>query len=90
MDDLAADFINKNIKIDNPATSRGATDWLQNKIDNAENNIKQNDPRTASGKGLVGATTASTNLHIPIHMLENLKVLMMKSALQVFVDLMNY
>jgi hypothetical protein len=66
-----SNFINKNIKIDNPATSRGATDWLQNKIEDAEISMKRNDSRTASGKGLVGATTARANIDIPISMLQN-------------------
>jgi len=66
-------FINQNVKIDNPATSRGATDWLQNKVKHAETSMNQNDPRTSSGKGLVGSTTAWSEMNVPTQMLENLQ-----------------
>ena len=73
MVDQAANFIDQNIEFDNPATSRGDTDWLKEKVGIAENSMKKNDPRTASGKGLVGATTASASVNIPVNMLNGLK-----------------
>lgn len=73
MDQGTRDFINKNIKIDNPATSRGANDWLQDKIDYAEHAMRKADPRTASGKGLVGATTAWADIDVPTEMLASLQ-----------------
>ena len=65
-----ANFINENVIIDNPATSRGNTEWLQNKVDRAEASMRENNPRTSSGKGLVGATTAVADVNIPIKMLQ--------------------
>ena len=66
-----AKFIKDNINIDNPATSRGATDWLQNKVNRAEASMRENDPSTSAGKGLVGSTTASSDVNIPLKMLQN-------------------
>ena len=66
-----AKFIKENVYIDNPATSRGNTEWLQNKVNRAEASMRENDPSTSAGKGLVGSTTASSDVNIPLKMLQN-------------------
>ena len=67
------DFIKNNIKIDNPAVSHGAVDWLHGKIQQAEDAMAARPKNTASGKGLVGSTTAWGNFDLPTEMLSKLK-----------------
>jgi hypothetical protein len=68
-----ASFVNSKLNFDNPATSRGALDWLKNKQDYAEQAMRNANPKTATGKGLVGPTTAwGKDIDIPTSMLADL------------------
>lgn len=53
-------------KFDNPGTSRGNWDWVKTKQKYAEEDMRKYSPKSASGKGLSGSSTAFTKKPVEV------------------------